>query len=100
MIEGFQLNMSKIVLCKVMLVDNVLDEIEWQREDHCRVLFRADAVQSLGGELISTFLHNFLFNVIHRYRGPNINDRYNTNGYLISRKLKRNKLYNGTILIS
>ena len=50
MIEGFHLNMSKIVLCKVMLVDNVLDEIEWQREDHCRVLFRADAVQRLGGE--------------------------------------------------
>ena len=58
--------MSKIVLCKVMLVDNVLDEIEGQREDHCRVLFRADAVQSLGGELIITLLHNFMFNVLHR----------------------------------
>ena len=35
-----------------LLVDNVLDEVEGKREDHGGVLFRANAVQSLGGELI------------------------------------------------
>ena len=49
-----------------LLVDNILDEIEGKGEDHGGVLFRANAVQSLGGEMIRTLLHNFLFNVIHR----------------------------------
>ena len=33
---------------EVSLCDNVLDEVEGEGEDHCGVLFCADAVQGLG----------------------------------------------------